>query len=271
MTLDEGRLAAPRVDDLTETLALERIDSDLFRSTFLQVEDYSLYGGQVAAQALAAAGATVPVGRVPHSLHGYFLRPGAAHRPTILHVRSDRDGRTVSSRRVIATQHGQVIFNMAASFGEDVGEAFDQHVGAPEIAAPEELPEHTLHRYPTVEIRAEGALPSNGLPHRFWARSRRALPSDALMHACALTYISDLSTGMRLGPGLAPMASVDHALWVHHIPRVDDWLLVDLVGQVRAGRRGLYTGSIFTSDGRLAATLAQEMLIRRTEAGGQAR
>jgi acyl-CoA thioesterase II len=268
VTLEDVRLIAPRVDDLAQTLALERIDSDLFRSTFLQVEDYSLYGGLVAAQALAAAGATVPAGRAPHSLHGYFLRPGDADRPTILHVESDRDGRTVSSRRVTAVQQGKVIFHMAASFGEDVGEAFDQHVDAPAIAAPEELPVHTLHRYPTVEVRAEGPLPVNGLPHRFWVRSRHALPSDDLVHACALTYISDLSTGVRLGPGLAPMASVDHALWVHHIPRVDDWLLVDLVGQVRAGRRGLYTGSIFTSDGRLAATLAQEMLVRRTEVEG---
>ena len=271
MTSEDVRMVDPRFADLAETLAVEQLDVDLFRSTFLQVEDYSLYGGLVAAQALAAAGATVPAGRAPHSLHGYFLRPGASDRPTILRVESDRDGRTVSSRRVIAVQRGKVIFNMAASFGADVGEASDQHVDAPDIAGPEDLPVHTLHRYPAVELRAEGPLPVNGLPHRFWVRARRALPADDLVHACALTYVSDLSTGVRLGPGLAPMASVDHALWVHHVPRVDDWLLVDLVGQVRAGRRGLYTGSIFTADGRLVATLAQEMLVRRIEVEGSGR
>lgn len=269
-----GELAysgGPRPDDLAETMTLEQIDANLFRSTFLQVEEYSLYGGLVAAQALAAAGATVPAGRTPHSLHGYFLRPGASDRPTVLRVESDRDGRTVSSRRVIALQHGKVIVNLAASFGDDSGDAFDQHVQAPEIAPPDELPVCTLHRYPTVELRAATPLPREGLPHRFWVRSRRSLPPDDLVHACALTYISDLSAGLPLGPDLAPMASVDHSLWLHHVPRVDDWLLVDLVGQVRAGRRGLYTGSIFTADGRLAATLAQELLVRRVEQEGTGR
>lgn len=265
------RRVPPLAEDFAKNFAVEQIDTDLFRSTFLQVEDYSLYGGLVAAQALAAAGATVPASRAPHSLHGYFLRPGAADRPTIFRVESDRDGRTVSSRRVIAAQQGKVIFHMAASFGEDVGEALDQHVHAPEIAAPEELPVFALPRYRAVELRAEGSLPPTRLPPRFWVRARQPLPSDELVHACALTYISDLSTGLYLPPDLAPMASVDHALWVHHVPQVDDWLLVDLIGQVRAGRRGLYTGSIFTSDGRLVASLAQEMLVRRVQTEGSAR
>jgi len=257
-----------RKNHLAETMTLEQIDTDLFRSVFVQVEQYSLYGGLVAGQALAAAGATVPEGRVPHSLHGYFLRPGAADLPTVLHVERDRDGRTVSSRRVVAVQRGKVIFNMAASFGEDEGEAMDQHVQAPEIAAPDDLPVHPMHRYPTVEVRAELPMPS-GLPHRFWVRATQPLPSDDLVHACGLAYVSDLSTGVRIRPGLVPMASVDHALWIHHVPRVDEWLLVDLVGQARAGRRGLYTGSIFTADGRLAATLAQEMLVLRVEDGAK--
>src|SRR2546423_10016164 len=110
-----------RTDDLAEALAVEQIDTDLFRSTFLQVEEYPLYGGQVAAQALAAAGATVPAGRVPHSLHGYFLRRGGAHRPTLFQVDRDRDGRSFSARRVVAIQQGQVIFNMSASFHEGGG------------------------------------------------------------------------------------------------------------------------------------------------------
>jgi acyl-CoA thioesterase-2 len=186
----------------------------------------------------------------------------------VLHVERDRDGRTVSARRVIAVQQGKVIFNLAASFGDDPGEAFEQQVSAPAIAAPQEVPEFVLRRYPAVEVRAEASAAGSGLPHRFWVRARRTLPDDDLLHACALTYISDLSTGLRLGEGLAPMASVDHALWVHRVPRVDDWLLVDLVGQVRVGRRGLYTGSVFAADGRLMASLAQEQLVRRIEQEG---
>ena len=253
-----------RKDHLAETLALERIDTDLFRSVFVQVEDYSLYGGLVMGQALAAAGATVPTGRVPHSLHGYFLRPGAADLPTVFRVERDRDGRTISSRRVSAVQQGRVIFTVAASFGDDVGDTVDQHVQAPDISAPEDLPVHPMRRYPTVEASAETPVPS-GLPHRFWVRATQPMPPDDLLQASALAYISDLSTGVRISPGLVPMASVDHALWIHHVPRADTWLLVDLVAQVRAGRRGLYTGSIFTADGRLAATLAQEMVVRRVE------
>lgn len=258
-----------RTDDLAEALAVEQIDTDLFRSTFLQVEEYSLYGGLVAAQALAAAGATVPAGRIPHSLHGYFLRPGASDRPTAFRVERDRDGRTVSARRVIALQRGEVILNLAASFGPDGGDAFDQHVEFPDTPAPDELAVHPMHRYSTVEIRAAEPTAGDRLPHRFWVRPRRRLPSDGLSHACAITYISDLSMGLRLGANLAPMASVDHALWLHRVPRADDWLLVDLEGRVRAGRRGLYTGSIFTADGRLTATLAQEMLVRSLDPPGE--
>ena len=258
-----GRVVAG-AHDLREALALERIDDDLYRANFVQVEEFALFGGQVAAQALAAAGATVPSGRRPHSLHGYFLRRGMAHRPTVLKVERDRDGRSFSARRVIAVQDGEVIFNMAASFdGRDAGGG-DVRLPAPELRVPELLPEIAMSRYPAIEVRAEPQLPGRLLPGRFWARVRHPIPDDPLAHACALTYVSDLSTGLgQLVPDFVPSASLDHALWIHEIPRTDEWLLVDLTGLAVAGERGHYSGSIFTRDGRLVASLAQEMLIRR--------
>lgn len=249
--------------DLAGTLGLERIDNDLFRSVFVQHEEYSLYGGLVAAQALAAAGSTVPEGRLPQSLHGYFLRPGNSERPTLLRVERDRDGRTASARRVVAVQEGKVIFSMAAWFGGDTGDDFDQDAATPDMPTPEDLPEVRMKRYHGVEVRAEHTDDSMPLPKRFWVRARKQFPTDDLLHACGLVYVSDLSTGVRMSPGLTPMASVDHAVWIHRVPRVDEWLLVDLVGQGRVGRRGFYTGSIFDAQGRLLATLAQEMLVRR--------
>jgi len=249
--------------DLVEALAVEWIEEGLYRANFVQVEEYSLFGGQVAAQALAAAGATVPPGRVPHSLHGYFLRPGASERPTLLQVERDRDGRSFSARRVVAIQQGKVIFNLSVSFHETTGEDVQQFVPAPEFAAPEDLPEVSISRYPAIELRADPPTSGRPLPDRFWARVRHALPADEHLHACALTYISDMSTGLvQLVPDLIPVASIDHALWIHRIPRADDWLLVDLVGQALAGRRGHYSGSVFSRDGRLVASLAQEMVVR---------
>jgi acyl-CoA thioesterase-2 len=249
--------------DLLEALAIEWIEERLYRANFVQVENYPLFGGQVAAQALAAAGATVPAGRVPHSLHGYFLRRGEAHRPTLLQVECDRDGRAFSARRVIAIQRGEVIFNMAASFLEPATGEVDHHLPAPQLRSPEELTDASMRRYPAIEIRAEAQPPGRMLPARFWARVRHAMPDDRLSHACALTYISDMSMGLgQLLPGVVPAASLDHALWIHQVPRTDEWLLVDLTGLALAGRRGHYSGSIFTRDGRLVASLGQEMLVR---------
>ena len=250
--------------DLREALALERIEEHLFRANFVQVEQYPLFGGQVAAQALAAAGATVPPGRVPHSLHGYFLRRGAAHLPTVLQVERDRDGRSFSARRVVAIQQGAVIFNMAASFHDGDAGAVDSALPAPELERPEELPEAGMRRYPAIEVRARPQPPGRVLPDRFWARVRHSLPADPLTHACALAYVSDMSTGLvQLLGDVIPAASLDHALWIHQIPRADEWLLVDLTGLALTGARGHYSGSVFTADGRLVASLAQEMLVRR--------
>jgi acyl-CoA thioesterase-2 len=248
-------------------LALEQIEQNLYRANHIVKEDRPLFGGQVAAQALAAAGATVPPERFPHSLHGYFLRPGDSNRPTVFHVECDRDGRSVSARRVVAIQAGQVIFNMAASFQRPQAGLEAQVTPTPQVPLPEQLPPHTFVRQPAFDVRVVATGPEESpYPTRFWARCRGELPADPLFHACVLTYLSDASTGVgeHLGRDWRAAASLDHALWLHRPVALDDWVLVDLVGHVLTGGRGLYTGTVFSIDGTLAATIAQEMIFRRT-------
>lgn len=243
--------------DLSEVLALEQIDAHLFRANYTRVEEYALYGGQVAAQAMAAAGATVAADRAPHSLHGYFLRRGASERTTLFRVMPDRDGRRFSARRVVAVQGGDVIFSMAVSFQAGPETVADHEAQVPDVPPPDALPESPLRRYPALEIRSE---PGESLPKRFWVRARQPLP-DRLSHASALVYLSDLSAGLRrVRPDTIIAASLDHVLWIHRVPRADEWLLVDLTALTQNETRGVYTGSIFTADGRLSATLAQEVL-----------
>lgn len=250
---------------ILDLLALEEIDRDLYRSTVVFDEPFALYGGQVAAQALWAAGDTVPAGRVPHSLHGYYLRSGDAARPTILRVDRDRDGRSFSARRVVAVQGGKVIFNMSASFHTAEPDTDRQMHPAPEAPGPESLAGTPLPRL----FSMEGRLPPQPYgeqrwPTRFWARSTADLPDDDLMHACVLTYLSDIFSG------LAPVEnadvscgpSLDHAVWFHRPVRLDAWVLMDLVPQTVAAGRGWYTGTIHTRDGTLAASLTQETLFR---------
>src|SRR3954462_10831095 len=143
----------PGPDDFLGMLELERLDRDLFRANHVAPQDWPLFGGQVAAQALAAAGATVPVERSPHSLHGYFLRPGDSDRPTVFRVERDRDGRSFSARRVVAIQAGEVIFNMSASFHQAQAGP-EAHVTAmPQVTSPDELPSHSFPRQPAFDVR----------------------------------------------------------------------------------------------------------------------
>jgi len=202
---------------LVDILSLERIEADLFRSRVVYADPFGLYGGQVAAQALWAAAHTVEPGRHPHSLHGYFLSRGDPSRGVLLMVNRDRDGRTYSNRRVIAVQNGVVIFNMAASFhvSED-GPDYQAHP-MPAVAAPEDAPELSARtRMLGIEIRAP-AQPAarQEWPSRVWMRTREHL-ADETMHACALTYISDMFTGLASVPGIdqvGPVTSIDHAVW----------------------------------------------------------
>ena len=255
--------SSPRLLDL---LTLERVEVNLFLTPVLHEGPSGLYGGQVAAQALRAAAATVAPERHPHSLHGYFLSRGDASRPVLLTVYQDRDGRSYSNRRVIAVQEGRVIFNMAASFHvTEPGLDYQAHP-APEVTQPDELPESGIRGLLVgVDIRIpEQARPDQRWPSRVWMRARDELGDDTL-HACAVTYISDMFTGLPDTPGLdrvGPPTSIDHAVWFHRRVVLDDWVLMDLQPESVAGGRGMYTGRIFSRGGALAASLAQESVWR---------
>jgi acyl-CoA thioesterase-2 len=251
---------------LLQMLDLEQLDRDLFRSTFVFDDPFNLYGGQVAAQSLLAAGRCVGPDRPPHSLHGYFLRPGSAKQPIIFHVYRDRDGRSYSARRVVAIQDGDVIFNMSASFhvADDGPDA--QPGKMPEgVLPPEESKDLNLFRLFNYVATAP---PIDGGPYefpiRFWAKTDITLPDDPLIHAAAIAYVSDISSGLvplHTADGRST-TSLDHAMWFHRSGRADEWMLIDLVGHSAAEGRGWYTGSMYDETGRLVASLAQETLFR---------
>jgi acyl-CoA thioesterase II len=256
--------------DLTSLLALEELDRDLYRGMHAKADHdrSNLFGGQVAAQALSAAAATVPEGRFPHSLHGYFLRPGRLDRPVLLHVDRDRDGRSFSARHVAAKQDGEVIFSMLASFqGEEAFAELSPSMPAG-VPGPDGLATRPVDR--AAEFRAVDGLPAGPGVERptpsslMWVRATSPLPDDRIVQACALTYLSDLGHGFgRLtDPDLrAGGPSLDHSVWFHHPVRADEWLLLDLVPAKGLGGRGLYHGSIFDTRGTLGAMVSQESVL----------
>jgi len=249
------------VPSILDLLDLEYIEENLYRACAVSDEPRRLYGGQVAAQALYAAGHTVPAGRLPHSLHGYFLRQGSRLRPTVFQVDRDRDGHSFSARRVVAIQDGEVIFNMSASFAP-VRAGADRDAVAPELPSPGPLPRWSLPRHPSFEVRT--ADTGRRLPVRFWLRSTVELPGDPLLQAAVLAYTSDLSTGLvtledheaEAGP------SLDHAVWFHRPARMDDWTWHELEPHAVSSGRGWYTGAIYAADGSRIASFAQEQLFR---------
>jgi acyl-CoA thioesterase-2 len=255
--------------DLTALLELERLDRDLFRgqNEAGARERPSLYGGQVAAQALRAAGATVPPERQPHSLHGYFLRRGRTELPVVFHVDRDRDGGSFSARHVRAVQDGEVIFSMLASFhAREEAATFDAVVtrGGPGADTLPARPSPLL-----VDVRevtptriADGQVRHSDV---LWVRATSDLGDDPLVHACALSYVSDLGSGFGQVdvPELpAGGPSIDHSLWFHEPIRADQWMLLELWPMKAGGARGLYGGSLRSEDGRLGAVAIQEMLLR---------
>lgn len=247
---------------LLDVLALERVERDLFRSTVVFEEPWALYGGQVAAQALLAAGRTVDPERTPHSLHGYFLRPGNSGRPVVFQVARDRDGRSFSARRVVAVQDGEVILNLSASFHQVDPEAPDE-TGPPSPDAPMSGELTLPDRLVGFEQRLTGE-PFHSYPTRGWLRCVEPLPDDPLVHAAVLTYLSDLYTGhgaLASSTG-RNQSTLDHALWFHRPVDVGQWVLTDLRTRSVSQGRGLYTGEIWTADGMLVASLAQETLYR---------
>lgn len=252
---------------LTALLAVEETGPDRFLAGCTFDEGpHMLYGGQVAAQALAAAGRTVSPDRVPHSLHCAFLRGGTAAEPTEFAVERDRDGRSFSARRVVARQRGRVLFTLSASFHRpEAGRELDVEP-APAAPPAATLPAVELLRLHSMEGRLPpGQLASAEWPTRFWARCTDDLADDPLLHACVLTYLSDLSSGLLAlhdGSRFATGPSLDHSLWFHRPARLDEWVLVDVVPRVVAGGRGWYSGTVHAADGTLVASLAQEALFR---------
>jgi len=255
-------------DEMLTWLDLERIDRDIFRGRPSPWERQStLYGGQVAAQALMAAARTLPEGRVPHSLHGYFLRPGDHGQPVTFIVDRDRDGRSFSARRVAAMQDGQVIWEMACSFAETAAGAEYAPDAPADVPGPEISPEIDVRHHAILDVRIPGATedPPSWPIDRAWARVNRPLGADPLVHACLHAFTSDITTGfVALGldgsPNVGP--SIDHAIWFHHLSPADDWTLYDCTPAKIGGHRGLYTGTVHDQQGRLVAVIAQEMLLR---------
>jgi acyl-CoA thioesterase-2 len=250
---------------LRDVLDLEEIDRDLYRSRLTYPDPHALYGGQVAAQALLAAGGTVADDRLPHSLHCYFLRRGDAARPTLYRVDRDRDGRSFSARRVVAVQDGEVIANVSCSFAVPAEGPDESVTSAPPAGDPGGQPEFRMPRVLALEGRLpEQPYPEAEWPLRFWVRAVETLPDDELTHACVLTYMSDVGSGLAAFPASTGRmgSSVDHAVWFHRPARLDDWVLCDLVPHTLAAGRGWYTGSVFDPAGRLVASLTQEMLVR---------
>ncbi|MEP6696315.1 MAG: acyl-CoA thioesterase II [Pseudonocardiales bacterium] len=283
-----GPTGQQALDRLVGLLDLEQIEQDIFRGVSPDVSLQRVFGGQVAGQALVAAGRTVPAERQAHSLHAYFLRPGDPAVPLIYLVDRIRDGRSFTTRRVVAVQHGKAIFNLSASFA--VAEpGLDHQLPMPDVPGPDELPTLAQRAAPFGDT-----LPFNRLPRpidlryvddppwvsrstgrreptqRVWMRADGVLPDDPLVHVCALTYASDMTLldSVLAAHGLAwhldelVGASLDHAMWFHRPFRADEWLLYDCDSPSAAGGRGLATGRIFAADGRHVVSVVQEGLLR---------
>jgi acyl-CoA thioesterase-2 len=252
-------------EDLASVLTLERVDRDLFRARNANYGPrQTLYGGQVAAQCLIAAAATVEPGRLPHSFHGYFLRAGRVDLPVILEVDRDRDGRSFSARHVVAVQEGEVIFSMVTSFQvERDSNYFDD---APRRDAPP--PEGRARQPWSTVLDVREVTPTDFLRGVFsdclWVRSGTPLSDDPLIHRAGLAFLSDLGTGFgQLDRSLVGRGgpSIDHSMWFQEDIRADDWVLVDLRPVKARSARGTYHGSMRDREGRLGATLYQEQLL----------
>ena len=266
----------PQVQNLIDTLALERIEVNLFRGVAPQDQGPRIFGGLVIGQALLAAYKTIDT-RVCHSLHCYFIRPGDPSVPILYEVDRSRDGKSFTTRRVTAIQHGAQIFNLAASF-QDEEPGYDHQDPMPVTPAPETLPEDTNDwggarpidmRW--VDARDYDATPTAGPPaQNVWMRVISPIGDDIATQQAVLAYASDmslLSTAMRphainwRTPGFQS-ASLDHAIWFHRRSSFNDWHLYSQKSPSASGARGFNLGEIFNQDGRLVASTAQEGLMR---------
>jgi acyl-CoA thioesterase-2 len=257
------------LEDLIALLQLERIEDNIFRGDSRDIGSAQVFGGQVLGQALSAAQHTVE-DRVAHSLHAYFLRRGDMTRPIIYEVDRARDGGSFSTRRVVAIQHGRPIFNLAASFLKDLFDVPAEVLENVPMKMRRFLTAQRPFEFRPVE-RISFTEPVNLPPVKHcWIRAVDALPDDPALHQNLLAYVSDyellgasvLPHGLKFVSGRVIMASLDHGLWFHRSCRADRWLLYAIESPNAAGARGFARGQLFTEDGMLVASTAQEGLIR---------
>ncbi|MDQ3466562.1 MAG: acyl-CoA thioesterase II [Actinomycetota bacterium] len=281
----------PAVDGLVATLDLTEIEPDVYDGRSPAESLQRVFGGQVAGQALVAAGRTVPDDRPVHSLHAYFLRPGDPRVPIRYTVDRIRDGRSFTTRRVVAVQHDEAIFNLSASFQRGEPPVVEHSLLIPVVPDPEGLPTFDELIAPVAEqIGRWASLPrpidrrhignpmlrrpvGNGEPAvtRVWMRADGVLPDDPLVHLCALTFASDMTLldaalareGMTWGLDPVVGASLDHAMWFHRPFRADEWFLYEADSPSASEGRALCSGRIWSRDGRHLVTVMQEGLVRR--------
>jgi len=289
--LNRGTALPTSIDDLLSILDLEVLEHNLFRGISRSIGLQRVFGGQVISQALVAASRTVDDTRLAHSLHAYFILPGDVAAPIVYQVERTRDGGSFTTRRVLAIQHGRPIFSMSASFHvEEPG--FEHHPPMPEVPPPEDLPGEDdlkaayaatapgfVARYweqvtpievrPVVHDRYQSRAALEPA-QRVWVRTSGRIPDDPRLHRCCLAYISDMLLvdtalfphGKTIFDPTMQVASLDHAMWFHQPFRADEWLLYVCESPIAHGARGFTRGSLFTRDGRLVASTAQEGLIR---------
>ncbi|MER5769999.1 acyl-CoA thioesterase II [Streptomyces sp. NPDC001985] len=283
------------LDELLDLLDVERIERDIFRGQSRMALVPRVFGGQVAAQALVAAGRTVPGERPPHSLHAYFLRAGDPGAPIVYTVDRIRDGRSFTTRRVVAVQHGRPVFHLSASF-QVYEEGLEHQSAMPAAPDPESLPtaaeilpsyaanftgpdvvEKLLRARAAVDLRYAQPPPYGQVGEereprsQVWFRTTGKLVDDPLLHVCLATYVSDMTLldsvllahgrgGWAVGDVVG--ASLDHAMWFHRPFRADEWLLYDQESPTSSGGRGLGQARIWTREGRLAVSVIQEGVVR---------
>lgn len=291
MAVTPDALENQQLQQLFNHLELEKLDENLYRSAHKNEGWVRVYGGQVLAQALLSASHTVPDDRHVHSLHAYFLRPGDLNQPIIFQVDRIRDGRSFTTRRVVAMQHGKAILNMAASF-QIPEEGLSHQAQMPDVPPPEEcanrkemaerfrgkISEDLLERFSrqfAVDLRHVdiNSLFDNTPKEpvtSVWFRVNSELPADYDRHAHLLAYASDMTLlqtslrphGQSLFDPKLQIASLDHAMWFHRPFRTDDWLLYAQDSPSSSQARGFNRGNIFTRDGVLVASVCQEGLMR---------
>jgi len=275
------------LDFLVNLLDLETIEVNTYRGKHPVEERQRTFGGQVAAQALMAAGRTVERGNV-HSLHSYFLRPGDPSVPILYEVDRIRDGRSFTTRRVVAIQHGRAIYNMQASFHAEEAGDLEHQFTMPDVPGPETIKpfvermrdelgrdDEWLRRHHPIDQRFIGELPWGPLrgrePHQqVWIKADGELPDDPLLHACVIAYASDMSIfdtilaphGIRWDDENFMGASIDHCMWFHRKLRADEWMLYDTDSPTAHGGRGFARGFLFNRAGELKVSMAQEGLAR---------